>query len=174
MLRYNLVQSGISEYAAYFSYHNSNFPLLKYASNVPCFMQVCAALYGLMEWFGRGDFWSALSQSGWKECCPEFNLKTSKYNFYSLVLSAWWWWWWSNCGWLFLASDTNFLIPKSSHELLCRHSPDANHASMQKANNHFNTFYVFLYYFLTCFPFWILFKTATLSVYCWWLIMLLW
>ena len=25
-------------------YHNSNFPLLKYASNVPCFMQVCAAL----------------------------------------------------------------------------------------------------------------------------------
>ena len=26
------------------TYHNSNFPLLKYASNVPCFMQVCAAL----------------------------------------------------------------------------------------------------------------------------------
>ena len=28
------------------TYHNSNFPLLKYASNVPCFMQVCAALKG--------------------------------------------------------------------------------------------------------------------------------
>ena len=26
------------------TYYNSNFPLLKYASNVPCFMQVCAAL----------------------------------------------------------------------------------------------------------------------------------
>ena len=28
------------------TYHNSNFPLLKYASNVPCFMQVCASLNG--------------------------------------------------------------------------------------------------------------------------------
>ena len=27
------------------TYYNSNFLLLKYASNVPCFLQVCAALY---------------------------------------------------------------------------------------------------------------------------------
>ena len=31
------------------TYYNSNFPLLKYASNVPCFMQVCAALKGMSK-----------------------------------------------------------------------------------------------------------------------------
>ena len=38
-------------------YHNSNFPLLNYASNVPCFTQVCAAL--------KCDFIATLSFS-WK------------------------------------------------------------------------------------------------------------
>ena len=36
---------GITEICCIFRHTNSNFSLLKYASNVPCFMQVCAALY---------------------------------------------------------------------------------------------------------------------------------
>ena len=48
----------MSEYAAYFSYTIiPNFPLLKYASNVPCFKQVCAALKNDFAFFEREFLW---------------------------------------------------------------------------------------------------------------------
>ena len=39
------------------TYHNSNFPPLKYASNVPSFMQVCAALNSFLLKIYKDSFW---------------------------------------------------------------------------------------------------------------------
>ena len=48
------------------TYHNSNFPVLKYASNVPCFMQVCAALY-IVGIFSKEQIINVKQCVGWKE-----------------------------------------------------------------------------------------------------------
>ena len=68
------------------TYYNSNFPLLKYATNVPCFMQVCAALkghFGGQTWVAPFPPSGSVGDGGVVDSEPKEN---DKFGMFSLLM----------------------------------------------------------------------------------------